>query len=298
MHRQLGLSLTELMIAITLGAFVALAGSTLSVTTVSTGKTIFNKTRATEQARAVIDTIVHDFRRVGYRGPTVVGKPPEDQEYCDPDYQITELGSAFCLKPNEGFELSQASGEAANSCITYSYEAVDDATGLPETRHYGFRLAGGTVQATSDEAATCDAATHWEAATDANSVWIDKLAFSAKYRCYDAEDGSLADASNPELSCRDISDCGCQDSPPNVEYCSDNNHRSCFERRQLSIALCAYPLDSGSAGDCQENNDDSSPEGQLYAVLNSTSRNDLLFFSESASGYPGGGGYGSDDDDD
>ena len=271
------------MIAITLGAFVALAGSTFYVTTVSTGKTIFNKTRATEQARAVIDTIVHDFRRVGYRGPTVVGKPPEDQEYCDPDYQITELGSAFCLKPNEGFELSQASGEAANSCITYSYEALDDTTGLPETRHYGFRLAGGTVQATSDEAATCDAATHWQAATDANSVWIDKLAFSAKYRCYDAEDGSLADASDSGLSCGAISACG--------------DSLSCFERRQLSIALCAYPLDSGSAGDCQENNNDSSPEGQLYAVLNSTSRNDLLFFSESASGYPGGG-YGSDDDDD
>ena len=267
------------MIAITLGAFVALAGSTFYVTTVSAGKTIFNKTRATEQARAVIDTIVHDFRRVGYRGEAV----------------ISDLSATLNAIPSQDFMLGEASGEAANSCITYSYEALDDTTGLPETRHYGFRLAGGTVQATSDEAATCDAATHWEAATDANSVWIDKLAFSAKYRCYDAEDGSLADASNPELSCRDIRDCGCQDSPPNVEYCSDNNHRSCFERRQLSIALCAYPLDSGSAGDCQENNNDSSPEGQLYAVLNSTSRNDLLFFSESASGYPGGG-YGSDDD--
>ena len=273
------------MIAITLGAFVALAGSTFYVTTVSTGKTIFNKTRATEQARAVIDTIAHDFRRVGYRGLTVVGKPPADQEYCDLDNQKSYLDLAlFCSKPNKGFELSEASGEAANSCITYSYEAVNDATGLPETLHYGFKLVGGTVQATNNGAATCDAATHWEAATDANSVWIDKLAFSANYRCYDAEDGSLADSSNSELSCRDTSiDCG--------------GAISCFERRQLSIALCAYPLDSGSAGDCQENNDDSSPEGQLYAVLNSTSRNDLLFFSESASGYSGGG-YGSDDDDD
>ena len=268
MHRQLGLSLTELMIAITLGAFVALAGSTFYVTTVSTGKTIFNKTRATEQARAVIDTIAHDFRRVGYRGPTV----------------ISDLSATLDAEPSPDFTLGAASGEAANSCITYSYEAVNDATGLPETLHYGFKLVGGTVQATNNGAATCDAATHWEAATDANSVWIDKLAFSANYRCYDAEDGSLVDASNPELSCSDTSiDCG--------------GAISCFERRQLSIALCAYPLDSGSAGDCQENNDDSSPEGQLYAVLNSTSRNDLLFFSESASGYSGGG-YGSDDDDD
>ena len=267
MHRQLGLSLTELMIAITLGAFVALAGSTFYVTTVSTGKTIFNKTRATEQARAVIDTIVHDFRRVGYRGEAV----------------ISDLSATLNAIPSQDFMLGEASGEAANSCITYSYEALNDATGSPETRHYGFRLAGGTVQATSDEAATCDAATHWQAATDANSVWIDKLAFSAKYRCYDAEDGSLADASDSGLSCGAISACG--------------DSLSCFERRQLSIALCAYPLDSGSAGDCQENNNDSSPEGQLYAVLNSTSRNDLLFFSESASGYSGSG-YGSDDDDD
>jgi type II secretory pathway component PulJ len=252
MHRQLGLSLTELMIAITLGAFVALAGSTFYVTTVSTGKTIFNKTRATEQARAVIDTIAHDFRRVGYRGDSAV---------------ISDLSatlSAF-LFPSQDFMLGEASGEAANSCITYSYEAVNDATGLPETLHYGFKLVGGTVQATNNGAATCDAATHWEAATDANSVWIDKLAFSANYRCYDAEDGSLADASDSELSCGAISACG--------------DSISCFERRQLSIALCAYPLDSGSAGDCQENNNDSSPEGQLYAVLSSTSRNDLLFFS-------------------
>ena len=265
MHRQLGLSLTELMIAITLGAFVALAGSTFYVTTVSTGKTIFNKTRATEQARAVIDTIAHDFRRVGYRGLTVVGKPPKDQEYCEPEDPNSYLG-LFCSKPEEGFELSEASGEADNSCITYSYEALNDATGSPEILHYGFKLVGGTVQATNNGAATCDAATHWEAATDANSVWIDKLAFSANYRCYDAEDGSLADSFNSELSCRDTSiDCG--------------GAISCFERRQLSIALCAYPLDSGSAGDCQENNDDSSPEGQLYAVLSSTSRNDLLYFS-------------------
>lgn len=285
------------MIAITLGAFVALAGSTFYVTTVSTGKTIFNKTRATEQARAVIDTIAHDFRRVGYRGLTVVGKPPDDQEYCEPEDPNSYLG-LFCWNPKKGFELSEASGEAANSCITYSYEALNDATGLPEILHYGFKLVGGTVQATNNGAATCDAATHWEAATDANSVWIDKLAFSANYRCYDAEDGSLADASNPELSCSDISDCGCQDQDSlKAETCKDKNHRSCFERRQLSIELCAYPLDSGSAGDCQENNDDSSPEGQLYAVLSSTSRNDLLFFSESASGYSGGG-YGSDDDED
>ena len=237
------------MIAITLGAFVALAGSTFYVTTVSTGKTIFNKTRATEQARAVIDTIAHDFRRVGYRGPTV----------------ISDLSATLDAEPSPDFTLGAASGEAANSCITYSYEAVNDATGLPETLHYGFKLVRGTVQATNNGAATCDAATHWEAATDANSVWIDKLAFSANYRCYDAEDGSLADASNPELPCYKISACG--------------DSISCFERRQLSIELCAYPLDSGSAGDCQENNDDSSPEGQLYAVLSSTSRNDLLYFS-------------------
>ena len=66
--RFCGFSLTELMVVIAIGSFIALAGSTFYVTTVGSGKDIFDSARRTEQVFAPVTSLLADIRRSGFRG--------------------------------------------------------------------------------------------------------------------------------------------------------------------------------------------------------------------------------------
>ena len=63
-----GFSLTELMVTIAIGSFIALAGTTFYVTTVGSGKDIFDSAKRTEQLYAPIASLSDDLRRAGFRG--------------------------------------------------------------------------------------------------------------------------------------------------------------------------------------------------------------------------------------
>ncbi|MCH1493213.1 MAG: prepilin-type N-terminal cleavage/methylation domain-containing protein, partial [Luminiphilus sp.] len=70
---QTGLSLVELMVAIAIASFVALAGTTLYVTTVGAGKELYDEASQTEQIFAITSALSADIRRAGYRGdPTAL----------------------------------------------------------------------------------------------------------------------------------------------------------------------------------------------------------------------------------
>ena len=70
---QGGLSLVELMVAIAIASFIALAGTTLYVTTVGAGKELYDEASQTEQVFAITSALSGDIRRAGYRGnPTAL----------------------------------------------------------------------------------------------------------------------------------------------------------------------------------------------------------------------------------
>ena len=66
--RELGLSLVELLVAIAIGAFIALAGTTYFATTFGAGISIQEATRAQAQFTALTNAVRVELRRAGYRG--------------------------------------------------------------------------------------------------------------------------------------------------------------------------------------------------------------------------------------
>ena len=71
--RQLGLSLVELMVAIAIASFIALAAMTYYAAMFSASNAIRNIASAQAHFNAVANTLVAEIRRSGYRGsPTEV----------------------------------------------------------------------------------------------------------------------------------------------------------------------------------------------------------------------------------
>ena len=247
--QQRGLSLVELIISVAIGAFIALAGSSLYINTVTTGTDVFDRTRATEQARAIVDTVTQDFRRIGYQTGQLLDNP---------------LG-LFTSPPSRDVSLGAALGESEDSCILYHYQT---GSGPLDIGYFGFRLLAGAVQVSESETAQCDDAAdapHWLAATERETVLIDQLRFRLAQRCMDAESRQWLGAE----PCRNFTECG--------------SSRTCRERRRLDVTLCSFPADIGIAGSCQLGAGANTPEGQLFLHVAATSRNDRLFFAPSAS---------------
>lgn len=246
MQQEWGLSLVELIISVAIGAFVAMAGSALYVTTVATGTEVFDRTQATEQGRAIVDTIMQDFRRVGYRAGTL----------------LTDPISAFTVQPSVDIRVGAAPGEAANSCLIYHYELPTQDAVIPVTVTVGFRRITGIVQLSEVDFAACNdtpEADHWAAVTEPEVVTIDHLQFTALARCMDADTREW------------LGDSACANYPS----CGDS--RTCRERRRLDISLCSTP--AGSEASCQLNPDSEPPEGQLRLNVTATSRNDRVLFA-------------------
>ena len=247
--QQRGLSLVELIISVAIGAFIALAGSSLYINTVTTGTDVFDRTRATEQARAVVDTVNHDFRRIGYQAGQLLDNPLD----------------LFTSPPIDDVSLGAATGESEDSCILYHYQT---GAGPLDIGYFAFRLLAGTVQVSESSAAKCDDApnaTHWLGATEPETVLIDQLRFRLAQRCMDAESRQWLGAE----PCRNFTECG--------------STRTCRERRRLDVTLCSFPADIGVPGSCQPEAGASTPDGQLFLRVAATSRNDRLFFATSAS---------------
>ncbi len=247
--QQWGLSLVELIISVAIGSFIALAGSSLYINTITTGTHVFDRSRATEQARAIVDTVTHDFRRTGYQAGRLLEDP---------------LG-LLTSPPANDVSLGAAAGEPEDSCILYHYQT---GPGSLDIGYFGFRLLSAAVQVSEFNGAQCDDAAdapHWVAATEPETVLIDQLRFRMAQRCMDAESRQWLGAE----PCRNFPECG--------------NTLTCRERRRLDVTLCSFPADIGVPGSCLPGAGESTPEGQLFLRLAATSRNDRLFFAPNAS---------------
>lgn len=191
---QAGVSLVELMIGSAIGLIVIGGVVAMYATTVKSGGDSLKAARLDQELRAVMEIMNRDIRRAGY-----LGVDPEDTDIAtagDPEaaYIAALTGNPFMQAGND-ITVSAATGETANSCITYSYDlngnrTVGVGSGTAGTgedsgtivEQFGFRLQQGAIDMRSgrsgggDTTFTCNSGT-WEAITD-SAIQITGLTFT------------------------------------------------------------------------------------------------------------------------
>lgn len=286
-----GFSLTELMVVIAIGSFIALAGSTFYVTTVGSGKDIFDSARRTEQVFAPVTSLLADIRRSGFRGtPSSLAS-----------YLVTTGGSGASTAGDEGdfpaIEFaagvpSVVGSSGATGCVLVTY--VRDHTcvsgdasnftgcasvGTVVSLHYrfGYRLQAHVLEATAlvhpdeylpggatpsnSECNASGASSAWVPVTKLADVFVDT--FTVELVDQDSADGDngciLSTAGS--APCDTYGNIG-------VAQCGTTS-LSCRIDRLYKVTLCAY---SGSTdGLCSSN-----PDNKIYAELFAKPRNSVL----------------------
>lgn len=195
---QRGMSLIELMIALTMGLFLLLGLSTFLTTTLKSNTAAVRLASLDQELRAIMTLMARDVRRAGYWGspdmpisgvyPTgalsMIGKGSTAYTAGTGTTFAAMSGVAGLLDP-----LPAASRTTTTGCILYSYDGPNNATaasviypaassifpngnGLQDTNeHFGFFLSSdGVVMMSTGGATTCPAITA-TAATAATAGW-------------------------------------------------------------------------------------------------------------------------------
>ena len=279
--RQLGLSLVELMVAIAIGSFIALAGSTYFAVTFGASVSSQKNTRAQEQFSGLTNAAVTEMRRAGYRGSpaqlaaylsTTEGAGGPGSEGVFPAIDVSSAGCAL-FSYARAHVCSGADNNRFNVCRASDGSLSPVSTSL----HYrtGLRLTAGTVEAvavvhpdqydapgaSSSETSHCSASggtSAWQSITSIEDLYVDRLIFSQIGETYfDADAG-----------CEMSVDAGCE---TDTAACGDTI--SCRIERLYKVEFCAYP----GAGDglCVAGGG-GQPDGQLYAEIFVAPRNSVL----------------------
>ena len=148
-----GVSLIELMIALLLGAVVVLGGINLYLLMVRGEQDVSERNRLTDEFRAIANVLSRDLRRAGYWN----ADPTVDQFWDNP----------FTAADTD-LQIGASSGEAANSCVLYSYDLdqdglVGDLQSPPAAtqERFGFRLKQQTIETYTGGSWDCDSGA-WE----------------------------------------------------------------------------------------------------------------------------------------
>jgi prepilin peptidase dependent protein B len=146
-------SLVELMIALLLGAVVVLGGINLYLLMVRGEQDVSERNRLTDEFRAMANVLSRDLRRAGF---------------WEADLAMDELWNNPFTAADTDLQISARTGEAANSCILYSYDidrdgTVGDLQSPPAAtqERFGFRLNDQTIESYSGGNWSCDAG-NWE----------------------------------------------------------------------------------------------------------------------------------------
>ena len=166
-RRNRGFSLTELMVGSAVGLLV-IAGA-LQLYLVNLGATADNLrlSRLNQELRATLGLLRNDLRRTGYWAIEPGAGNPADNPF--------QAGGV-------DLRVGQASGEAADSCVLYSYDANGDRlvgvgpsgtaglhTSNANLEQFGFRLRNGQVQMRNGGSAFDCASGSWQAVTDTDT---------------------------------------------------------------------------------------------------------------------------------
>lgn len=159
--RQKGLSIVELMITITLGLLLMAALTAVFSNTLGVNSRSLKLSQLHEEATAVMGFMVSELRRTGYRGDAA-------ELVFDP----ANASTAF----NNTIVVSQLSGEAANSCIMFSYDEDADGNHDGAAENFGFRINAGQVQR-RQASAGCDGG-GWQSMTSTDMLVVNDLEFT------------------------------------------------------------------------------------------------------------------------
>lgn len=156
---QRGLSLIELMISLSVGLFLLGGLLTFLLNNTKSNADTAKAVRLSQELRSTMDLMAGDIRRAGFWGNAQLG-----------------IGSTPVANPFGAINTSTA------GCILYSYDQNLDGvlnSNAPDER-FGFLLDGGAVKMRSGSVSySCAASAEWQALTDANSVTITALTFTA-----------------------------------------------------------------------------------------------------------------------
>ncbi|WP_417688061.1 PilW family protein [Pseudidiomarina sp.] len=159
--RQKGLSIVELMITITLGLLLMAALTAVFSNTIGVNSRSLKLSQMHEEATAVMDLMVGELRRTGYRGDAA-------ELVYDPANASTDF--------NNTVVVSQYTGEEANSCIIFSYD--EDADGVHDgaAENYGFRVRDNKIQR-RQASSGCDSG-GWQDLTSTAMLVVNDLDFT------------------------------------------------------------------------------------------------------------------------
>jgi len=161
-HRQKGMSLIELMISVAVGLFLMLGLLTFFVNNIRFNADTAKSVRLSQELRSTMDLMQNDIRRASTWGNSQLG-----------------IGASAIPNPFGAINTSTA------GCILYSYDQNSDGvlnTGAPGTpdERFGFLLDSGAVKMRNGSGTySCAPSSEWGAVTDANSVTITVLTFTA-----------------------------------------------------------------------------------------------------------------------
>ena len=298
---QRGLSLVELMVAIAIASFIALAGITLYVTTVGAGKDLYDQASQTEQIFAITSALSADIRRAGYRGdPTALGTylvstrgsggaVGDEGDYPAVEFSTTgpptaASNSSDCVLVQYRRKHTCASGdEAITACDTDTDGTVDSVGAQVLVYHrFGYRLTSGVMEAaavihpteydsTPSANSACNATgttSAWSALTISSALYVDEFEIELL-------DQTVIDAyNNCPLGTNGAAPCDSHGSYSNPLGLDCGNTVSCRVRRLYKIKICAYP--GSTDGQCVPAAGGSQPENQIYVEALASPRNDTL----------------------
>lgn len=274
--RQLGLSLVELMVAIAVASFIALAATLYYASLYSASSVIRESTAAQRHFNAVASTLIAEIRRSGYRGypgrlPTYLettgsngGVPDEG------DYPAIEIGSD-CVLTTYVRDHKCRAGDESDFAECVGGEGT--AAGL--YHRVGLRLTPGEIEAVSvihpnqylsgapsdSECTASGASSAWERLTTNTELYFDRFSITQEAQTiYEGDTGCVLGTVGTDCESNVFADCG--------------DTISCRIKRIYKIELCAYV---GATDDlCDPAYGSNVPKRQYYNALFVTPRNDVL----------------------
>jgi len=165
---QQGLSLVEILVAVTLGLLLVSAVAALLVGHITEHRRMLAEVRLMQDLRAAADLVTRDLRRAGYWGRA-------DQSVAD--------GTQPLPLPNPYAGLWPDAQAGSTAALGYSYSRDDTEDDLASNNErFGFRLNARThvlEMRLGGAAITPDTGDSWQPLTDPNAIQITRFAVTA-----------------------------------------------------------------------------------------------------------------------